>query len=511
MNHANYPALLKMIHPHNREAFNQTIHDSLNKTITKHDIYYRVKTKSNQYKWIVSRGQTIEDQNGHVERIVGTFTEITRSKQMYEELLKGEMRYRSLIEFLPDAIFVYHNGTVLFSNTKAAEMLGWKTIDDVIGKQIYDYIHPDYHEIAKKRLKLLEEGKREILPKFEQRIVRDDGTTIDIEVISASVLYNDLPSIITVARDITDRKETDKKLKGSYRQLEQALEQLKETQAQLIQQEKLAGIGQLAAGIAHEINNPLGFILSNFDTLEKYFMKYKAVLDKYTEIKDKYKENDIQNKEATIQEVEDLYKKNKIAFINQDLEELFQETKEGIDRVAEIVRGLRLFSRVDRLNDFEEYDLNEGIRNTLMIAKNEIKYFAKVEEDLQSIPTIQAMGGAINQVLLNILLNAVYAIKEKNTETLGVISVKTYDQQDCVYCEIEDTGTGIDEKHLRSIFNPFFTTKPEGKGTELGLSIAYDIVVNKHHGDISVKSQKGIGTTFTICLPTRQPKEKMNH
>lgn len=156
---------------------------------------------------------------------------------------------------------------------------------------------------------------------------------------------------------------------------------------------------------------------------------------------------------------------------------------------------------MDKSSEFESYDLNTGIKNTLIIAKNEIKYVAEIEMDLGELPEIQASSGQINQVLLNIIINAAYAIKEKQIDKLGLIKISSYHDDQFVFCSIQDNGFGMNEETLQRIFNAFFTTKPMGQGTGLGLSISYDIIVNKHSGDISVSSEKGIGTTFIIKLP----------
>ena len=193
--------------------------------------------------------------------------------------------------------------------------------------------------------------------------------------------------------------------------------------------------------------------------------------------------------------------------MSEDMEGLFEDTFEGLERVNKIVRGLRTFSRVDQIEEYEQFDLNDGIENTLIISKNEIKYAAHIEKNLGEIPAIEAVGGQINQVVLNLLLNAASAIKEVQEDAMGHILIRTFSQDDHVYLSIKDDGTGIKEEHRRSIFNPFFTTKPTGEGTGLGLSISYDIIVNKHKGSIDVKSEEGKGTEFIIGLPIKHEKK----
>lgn len=273
-------------------------------------------------------------------------------------------------------------------------------------------------------------------------------------------------------------------------------EQLQNTQSQLVQQEKMAGVGQLAAGVAHEINNPLGFIISNMSTLKGYVTSYQSIIDL------------CQNQMGEMDFFR-LAKQNvDLDFIQNDIVALFSDMEEGFSRVKTIVNGLRNFSRIDQIDEYESYDLNKGIEDTLVISKNEVKYFSKITLELGNISLIEAIGGQINQVLLNIILNANAAIKSRWKDRLGEIYIKTFETETHVYCSIRDNGSGIDQEHLRLIFDPFFTTKPVGSGTGLGLSISYDIIVNKHHGSIDVTSKLGEGTTFLIALPMAHLEEK---
>ncbi len=296
-------------------------------------------------------------------------------------------------------------------------------------------------------------------------------------------------------------EERTSELKKKNAEVEEAYSELQNAQSQVIHQEKMASIGQLAAGVAHEINNPLGFAMSNFETLQKYMGRMVEVLTAFRNFRHDVMasvDNGLQQKNEELLALE---KQKKIDYILQDVDETFRETQEGLRRVSDIVKALKIFSRVDQQGKYEEYDLNEGIRNSLIVSKNEIKYVAEIREELSAIPVINAIGGQINQVLLNIFLNAAYAIKEKRADGLGLITVRTYTNGQSVFCSVQDNGKGIPPDIQNDIFNPFFTTKPVGLGTGLGLSISYDIIVNKHHGDISFNSIAGEGTTFIIRLP----------
>lgn len=303
-----------------------------------------------------------------------------------------------------------------------------------------------------------------------------------------------------------DKKLLERSIDISSKEYIESIERTNQLQAQLIHNEKMAGIGQLSAGIAHEINNPLGFVLSNMEMLQKYYGRLQDFYDVAEKMIEQAKESDNSNSMETL---EAFLKSNKIDYILSDFKSMMEENIEGLFRIEKIVKSLLGFSRTGSLNEFVEYDLNAGIKNTLTIAYNEIKYNASVTEELENIPTILALDGQINQVLLNIIVNASQAIKSKGA--FGTIHIHTYADENYVYCEIADDGTGIPENIIHRIYEPFFTTKPVGTGTGIGLSIVYDIIVNKHHGFIEISSVPEEGTTFKIKLPIEQITEKAGY
>lgn len=305
-----------------------------------------------------------------------------------------------------------------------------------------------------------------------------------------------------------DRILMERSIDISSREYNENLEKIEKLQKQIIYQEKMAGIGQLSAGIAHEINNPLGFVKSNMYTLESYKDKIKKLLELYFNIEECFEKSDIESCKANLLELAEYKKKNKINFLFEDIDDIISESKDGVNRIENIVKSLLGFARKASSSEFSEYDINSNIKSTITIAYNEIKYYAKVEENLEDVPIIRAIDGEINQVLLNMLVNAAHAIKSKGIQ--GIIKIHTYSENDYVKCEISDNGTGISKENINNIFNPFFTTKPVGQGTGLGLSICHDIIVNKHLGSIEVNSELGEGTTFIISLPIDSKELKNN-
>jgi two-component system, NtrC family, sensor kinase len=300
-----------------------------------------------------------------------------------------------------------------------------------------------------------------------------------------------------------DRLLLERSIEISAREYHEKMDKIRILQGQLVQQEKLAGIGQLSAGIAHEINNPLGYAQSNLATLKKYLDKIKGFLQTVAEAEKDLQAIATEPEQKILQRIEHARQKNKIDLIMTDLDDLMAESASGLVRIERIVKSLLGFAR-HRVNTFEDYDLNQGILDTLAIVNNKIKYLAAVDQDLGNIPCIQAMGGLINQVLLNLIMNAIQAIQDKSVK--GILAIKTFEKDGSVYCLITDNGIGIPKTNLEHIFTPFFTTKPVGMGTGLGLSIAYDIIVNKHAGEITLDSAEGVGTTFILRLPVQQEK-----
>lgn len=270
------------------------------------------------------------------------------------------------------------------------------------------------------------------------------------------------------------------KLKNEIRE---ANRKLLASQAQLIQQQKMVGIGQLAAGIAHEINNPLGFIVSNMAVLENYQNEISEAFDK------------IRNGESI--DFDDFN------YILDDSKVIFEETREGLHRITKIVRELRYFAAIDVNKGFEPYRLNDSIESILTILKTRLKGNVLIIKELQPVSEILALNEELNQVIMNMLFNSIYAIESKKSNQ-GFIEIKTWEDGTNIYFSISDDGDGINKENLDKIFNPFFTTKEVGQGVGLGLSSAYTTVVTRHSGDIKVDSKEGKGTTFNVRIPKKQ-------
>ena len=329
-----------------------------------------------------------------------------------------------------------------------------------------------------------------------RQLLRDAGLDVDsLENLSGELFhppsqrwltlktypYDDGRGEVITLHDLTEIKLVSEQLNNAY-------EELKATHSQLLQQEKMASIGQLAAGVAHEINNPMGFISSNLGTMEKYLVR----LTSFLELQSAGLEESAPAKLR--EEVAEARRRFKVDYILGDARALLAESQDGAERVRTIVQNLKSFSRVDEAQA-SYVDLNDCLESTVTIAWNELKYKTTLVRDYGELPQVKCLPQQMNQVFLNLLVNAAHAI-----ETQGEVTIRTRHHEDRVTVAVHDTGCGIPEAIKNRIFEPFFTTKEVGKGTGLGLSISYDII-KKHGGSIAVESSAGTGTTFTITLP----------
>ncbi|WP_431102777.1 ATP-binding protein [Roseateles noduli] len=283
-------------------------------------------------------------------------------------------------------------------------------------------------------------------------------------------------------------------LQRANQELRALNDSLRAAQDQLLQSERLASIGQLAAGVAHEINNPIGYVFSNFGTLQAYLERVFEMLEAYEQAEPALAGSAVATRLAALRE------RIELDYLKQDIPMLMGESKEGLSRVRQIVQDLKDFSRVDTNREWVWASLHQGIDSTLNIVANEIKYRAEVRREYGDLPDIECLPSELNQVFLNLLVNAAHAVGPER----GLIVVRSGHAGDKVWVEVEDDGCGIAPDHLARVFDPFFTTKPVGRGTGLGLSLAYGIV-QKHQGRIDLRSEPGHGACFRVTLPVRRP------
>jgi PAS domain S-box-containing protein len=370
---------------------------------------------------------------------------------------------------------------------------GYRPEDLLAGRPTYsEMIHPeDRARVATEVAERTAAGMTEYVQSYRLRAA--DGRYFWVED-STHVIRDDAGAAIAYEGVVTDddaRKRYEIELAETLEQQRTLNKRLEAAQSQLLQSEKMASIGQLAAGVAHELNNPIGFVNSNLGSLENYLRDLFAIADAYAAV-----ESDCPGMESA----RALMREKDYDFLREDIVQLLAESRDGLARVAKIVRDLKDFSRPGE-EKMDWADLHQGLDSTLNVVWNELKYKCEVKKEYGELPPVRCALSQLNQVFMNLLVNAGHAIPEK-----GEIAIRTGRRGDEVFVAIADTGTGIPPENLKRIFDPFFTTKPVGKGTGLGLSLSYGIV-QKHGGRIEVASEVGKGTTFTVWLPVEPPAD----
>jgi len=450
-----------------------------------------------------------EDERRQTERRIFERRSVER-KKIEEAIREHTEKRRIILEDIEEAYYEADiNGKFVFVNNAMCRILGY-TREELIGQKYW-------HLLDEPTLKTLYAAvdrsykTNEPIRVLDMEAIRKDGTKLITET-SVSIIIDTEGTFIGfrgISRNVTRRRQMEETLKKNQEELirkneeidtnrkniqitlerlEKAYEEQKSSQLKILQQEKMASIGQLAAGVAHELNNPMSFISSNLGTLNKYVNRLLDFISVQSE--------EIKSLEnaAAVRKVNKKRKELKLDDIIGDIHVMIKESLDGAERVKKIVYELNCFSRMDE-EEYKSADINECIESAITIVRNELKYRSTLEKDYGKLPRIKCYPRQINQIFVNLLINAVQSIAEQ-----GTIRIKTWHEDGSAWMEVSDTGSGIQQENLVKIFEPFFTTKDAGEGTGLGLSITYEIV-QRHKGEITVKSELGKGTTFTIRIP----------
>lgn len=420
-------------------------------------------------------------------------------EEAHNEALQARERLDSILRSLDNIVWSITPDTykTIYLNPAAEKLYGHSVADFIDDSNLwFASVHPD--DRARVGACMPEIMKKGVLD-IEYRIVRLDGEIrwIHDHIHAIFDEQGKAVSLNGLGTDITLSRQAEIQLKESHDELQVAYSKLQQTQSQLLQSEKMASIGQLSAGVAHEINNPIGYVYSNLGSLQKYLDVLLMVVDAYEKFEPLLEPH--QEAMASIRAMKD---KADLGFLKEDVTALMNESREGITRVKKIVQNLKDFSHTGSDEEWQCIDLHQGLDSTLNIVWNEIKYKAEVNKEYGELPEVECLPSQLNQVFMNLMINAAHAIEER-----GTITIRTGTQDNQVWVEISDTGKGIAPEHLSKIFDPFFTTKPVGKGTGLGLSVSYSII-QTHHGQISVVSDVGKGTTFRVTLPVKRPEQQ---
>ncbi len=426
-----------------------------------------------------------------------------QAHQAEAEMRVSEERSRSIIETANDAfVSIDEAGAITQWNHRAETAFGWSR-QEILGKNLAQTIIPsEYREAHRKGMEhYLKTQEGPVLGRtVELPALHRDGRIFPIEITIWANRVQERHQFNAFVRDISERKEAEKKLRETFEQLQKAHDELKQAQLQLLQSEKLASIGQLAAGVAHEINNPVGFISNNMEILQEYIKHYAKIVQMMGNLKREMEDGDIEKAKLTLFGIKKFEEDINLDYIMSDVNTLMEHSGRGLERIKKIVMDLRTFAREENVETREFMKVEEVIDSILSIVQNELKYKAELIKEYGDTVLVKGSPQRLGQVFVNLLVNASQAIEEK-----GKITIKTYRRNKYVCVDVTDTGRGIPPDNLKKIFDPFFTTKPVGQGTGLGLSVSYEIV-KKHGGEIKVTSKEGEGTTFTVMLPIEEKK-----
>jgi two-component system, NtrC family, sensor kinase len=493
----------RLCHPEDQPEFERRFREHLEGRSHLLSIEYRLRNQAGGWSWVLCRGRVVAyDELGRPSRMVGTQTDINASRLREERL-------SALVEVIPDLIFRMRvDGTYLDARCNDPAELAVPA-EQLIGLNIRELPAPSsfVEGVLEHVGRAVREGTL-VLYEYDLEVPRGR------QYYEARIVRGGPDDAVCIIRNITERKEAEQRLREQEEELRrhrdrleelvqsrtekllQATRELEARQMQLIQSEKMASLGQMAAGVAHEINNPVSYVMSNLGRMDEYAQSLMPLLRMQRELLASQEEVQGPPMEL-LARMREQWEQEDMEFLVEDLPDLIKESLVGTHRIKEIVQSLKSFAREDT-SEPQWVDVNAELESTLKMVRNELKYKCEVKRDYGVLPPVRGHPTQLSQVFTNLLVNGAQAM-----EKWGEIRVGTRLEGGEVVVEIADTGKGMTPETLSKLFTPFFTTKPRGQGTGLGLSISYAIIT-QHQGRIEVRSEPGQGSTFTLRLPAAQ-------
>jgi two-component system NtrC family sensor kinase len=479
------------IHPEDVDRIVSNVDAAIENNWNYYSGEYRFQRKDGTYAPTLERGYVISDDKGNPVRILGSMMDLTEFKKSEEALRQSQVELRRQLDFTSaitasfgDGLYALDAaGRLTFMNRAAETILGYKS-QDWIGHNMHDRLHanlPGTTCVVETcpLWSVLTSGQT--IKKEEDSFTNRDGAVISVSCISSPIItFGEISGAVISFRDSTERRALETQLRHA---------------------QKLESIGQLAAGIAHEINTPIQYVGDNIRFIEDGFQSHTRVLSKYDELSSACKAN--KPTADLLVELDEVIADADVEYLAVEMPKAIHQSLDGIQRIGKIVQSMKDFAHPGSAEK-HSVDLNRAIESTITVARNEWKYVAELEMQLDAeLPNVPCHLGEFNQVILNLIVNASHAIADVvgNTGGKGTITLSTRRVADWVEISVSDTGAGIPEAIRPRVFDPFFTTKTVGKGTGQGLAISHNVIVEKHGGSISFDSKEGAGTTFTIRIP----------